>query len=82
MIQISLQELRQVAESLATLRGQTVVDAVLRSDRRQLRIELADGRMVVVALDVDAAGRPRLEVDVVVRRPADQAQLEVRFESA
>jgi hypothetical protein len=82
MIQISLQELRQMAESLATLRGQTVVDAVLRSDRRQLRIELADGRMVVVGLDIDAAGRPHLEVDVVVRRPAEHAQLEVRFESA
>jgi hypothetical protein len=80
MSQISLQELRQVAESLATLHGQTVVDAVLRSDRRQLRIELADGRMVVVALDVDAAGRPRLEVDVV-RHATEQAQLEVRFES-
>lgn len=81
MIQISLQELRQVAESLATLRGQSVVEAVMRSDRRQLRIELGDGRMVVVGLDVDAGGRPHLEVDVV-RRPADQAQLEVRFESA
>jgi hypothetical protein len=81
MSQISLQELRQMAESLATLRGQTVVDAVLRSDRRQLRIELADGRMVIVALDVDPAGRPRLEVDVV-RHATEQAQLEVRFESA
>jgi hypothetical protein len=80
MSQISLQELRQMAESLATLRGQTVVDAVLRSDRRQLRIELADGRMLVVALDVDPTGRPRLEVDVV-RRATEQAQLEVRFES-
>lgn len=81
MSQISLQDLRQMAETLATLRGQTVVDAVLRSDRRQLRIELADGRMVVVALDADSAGRSRLEVDVV-RRVAEQAQLEVRFESA
>lgn len=81
MSQISLQELRQMAETLATLRGQTIVDAVLRSDRRQLRIELADGRMVVIALDVDGTGRSRLEVDVV-RRMAEQAQLEVRFESA
>jgi hypothetical protein len=81
MSQISLQELRQVAESLATMRGQTVQQAVMRSDRRQLRIELTDGRMLVIGLDADAAGRPHLEVDVV-RRAAEPAQLEVRFETA
>ncbi|HEX5385877.1 MAG TPA: hypothetical protein VFW66_04175 [Gemmatimonadales bacterium] len=81
MLQISLQELRRVADSLATLRGQMVVGAVMRSDRRQLRVELGDGRMAVVSIDADADGRPRLEFDVV-RRPAEQPQLEVRFESA
>jgi hypothetical protein len=81
MTQVSLQELRRIAESLSVLRGKTVTDAVMRSDQRQLRIELADGHLVVVSAGTDPAGRPRLEVDVV-RRPAEHHQLEVRFESA
>jgi ABC-type uncharacterized transport system ATPase subunit len=81
MTQISLQELRRIAESLSVLRSKTVIDAVMRSDQRQLRVELADGHLVVVSADTDATGRPRLEVDVV-RRSADHHQLEVRFESA
>lgn len=81
MTQISLQELRRIAESLSVLRSKTVTDAIMRSDQRQLRVELADGHLVVVSADTDATGRPRLEVDVV-RRPAEQHQLEVRFESA
>jgi hypothetical protein len=81
MAQVSLQELRRIAESLSVLRGKTVTDAVMRSDQRQLRIELADGHLVVVSAGTDPAGRPRLEVDVV-RRPAEHHQLEVRFESA
>jgi len=81
MTQISLQELRRIADSLTILRGKTVVSAVMRSDQRQLRIELADGHLVVVSADPDPGGRPRLEVDVV-RLPAEQYQLEVRFESA
>jgi hypothetical protein len=81
MTQVSLQELRRIAESLSVLRGKTVTDAVMRSDQRQLRIELADGHLVVASAGTDPAGRPRLEVDVV-RRPAEHHQLEVRFESA
>ena len=81
MTQISLQELRRIADTLSVLRSKTVTEAVMRSDQRQLRIELADGHLVVVSADSDATGRPRLEVDVV-RRPAEQHQLEVRFESA
>jgi len=81
MTQISLQELRRIAESLGVLRSTTVTGAVMRSDQRQLRIELADGHLVVLSAGADSAGRPRLEVDVV-RRPAEHHQLEVRFESA
>ena len=81
MTQISLQELRRIAESLSVLRSKSVTDAIMRSDQRQLRIELADGHLVVVSADADPAGRPRLEVDVV-RRPAEHHQLEVRFETA
>jgi len=54
----------------------------MRSDRRQLRIEMADNIMLVVSVDIDEGGHPRLEVDVV-RPPAEPAnQLEVRFETA
>ena len=81
MTQISLQELRRIADSLSILRGKAVVSAAMRSDQRQLRIELADGHLVVVSADPDPSGRPHLEVDVV-RRPAEQHQLEVRFETA
>jgi hypothetical protein len=54
----------------------------MRSDRRQLRIDMADGQLLVVGVDTDESGRPQLEVDVV-RQPAEHGhQLEVRFESA
>ena len=69
MAPISLQDLRRVSDALAKLHGTAVVNAVMRSDLRQLRLELSDGRA-------------RLEVDVIQRRPAASSQLEVRFESA
>ena len=75
-----MQELRRVADSLAQLRGRTVVDAVMRSDLRQLRIELADGNLVVLTLDADELGRARLEVDVVRSPEIPNRQLEVRFD--
>jgi hypothetical protein len=79
---VSLQDLRRIADSLASLRGHTVGGAVMRSDRRQLRIEMEDGQLLVVGLDVDDTGHPRLEVDVI-RPPVEHGnQLEVRFESA
>ena len=81
MTQISLQELRQIADSLSALRGKSVVAAAMRSDQRQLRIELADGYLVMVTVAPDSVGRSRLEVDVVPKR-MEQHQLEVRFETA
>jgi hypothetical protein len=79
---VSLQDLRRIADSLAALRGRLVSGATMRSDRRQLRIEMADNVLLVVGVDLDEGGHPRLEVDVV-RSPADPAnQLEVRFETA
>ena len=79
---VSLHDLRRIADSLAALRGRPVTGAVMRSDRRQLRIEMADNIMLVVSVDIDEGGHPRLEVDVV-RPPAEPAnQLEVRFETA
>lgn len=79
---VSLQDLRRIAETLAAVRGRTVGGATMRSDRRQLRIDMADGQLLVVGVDTDETGRPQLEVDVV-RQPAEHGnQLEVRFESA
>ncbi|HSE27564.1 MAG TPA: hypothetical protein VLA95_04995 [Gemmatimonadales bacterium] len=81
MSNVPLQELRRVADSLAQLRGKTVVDAVMRSDLRQLRIELADGQLVVLTLDADELGRARLEVDIVRAPETATRQLEVRFDA-
>lgn len=82
MAPISLQDLRRVSDALAKLHGTAVVNAVMRSDLRQLRLELSDGTLAVVRVDADDEGRGRLEVDVIQRRPAASSQLEVRFESA
>ena len=82
MTNVPMQDLRRVAEALLQLRGRPVVDASMRSDLRQVKIELADGLVVVVAADVDEDGTPRLEVDVVRRREDPTRQLEVRFDSA
>jgi hypothetical protein len=79
---VSLQDLRRIAETLAAVRNGTVGGAIMRSDRRQLRIDMADGQLLVVSAELDESGRPQLEVDVI-RPPAEQgSQLEVRFESA
>ena len=77
----ALQDLRRVAESLAQLRGRSVVDASVRSDFRQLKLELSDGSILVVSTESDEAGRPRLEVDVVRLVEAASRQLEVRFDT-
>lgn len=83
MPQTSLQDLRRIAESMAALKGHTVLATSMRSDFRQLKLELTDGVILVVAVENDDLGRPRLEVDVV-RQPEEihRHQLEVRFEAA
>ncbi len=79
---ISIQQLRQVSDTLAQLRGCEVLDTVMRSDFRQIKIVLADATVVLIAVAADDAGQPRLEVDVVQAARADGPQLEVRFDSA
>lgn len=79
---VSLQDLRRIADTLAAVGGRTVGAAVMRSDRRQLRIEMADGQLLVVGVDIDESGRPQLEVDVIRPRAEQGNQLEVRFETA
>jgi hypothetical protein len=80
MLQIPVQDLRRVARSLQDLRGGRIEGCVMRSDLRQLKVALADGRMLVVGIEADEQGRPHLAVDVVV--PADEVsrQLDVGLE--
>lgn len=82
MTNVPVQDLRRVAEALLQLHGRSVVAASMRSDLRQVKIELADGLVIVVAADIDEDGRPRLEVDVVRRMEDPSRQLEVHFDSA
>lgn len=81
MTQVSFQDLRRIADSLAALRGKSVAAAVMRSDLRQLRLEMEDGLMMVLTVELDEAGRPRLEVDVVRQPEESGRQLEVRFDA-
>ncbi len=82
MTHLSFMELRRVADALGTLRGAQIADAMMRGDRRQLRFELADGRLAVVGIAADAEGRARLELDLIERPQASAPQLEVGFETA
>jgi len=79
---LELRELRRIAGGVARLRGDSVRDVTVRSDLRQLKVELASGLILVVSAEQDLQGRPRLEVDVV-ELPQDTAgrqQIEVRFD--
>ncbi len=82
MSSLELQQLRRVAGAVARLRGEGVREVTVRSDLRQLKVELDSGLILVVSAERDAQGRPRLEVDVVERAPDTtlRHQLEVRFE--
>ena len=78
MLQIPVQDLRRVAATLASLRGETVIDLVMRSDLRQLKVELGDGRLLVVGFELDEVGRQHhLTVDVVAPLDDLSRQLDV-----
>jgi len=79
---LELRELRRIAGGVARLRGDSVRDVTVRSDLRQLKVELASGLILVVSAEQDLQGRPRLEVDVVElpRETAARHQIEVRFD--
>jgi hypothetical protein len=77
-----LQDLRRIAVAVARLRGEAVREVTVRSDLRQIKVELQSGLILVVSAEQDGQGRPRLEVDVV-ELPQDTAarqQIEVRFD--
>ncbi len=74
-----LSDLKRVAEALSGLRGRAVEGCALRSDHRQFRLELSDGVLLVVGVDSDEHGRPRLTVDVARHGETAAGQLEVPF---
>jgi hypothetical protein len=79
---LELQDLRRIAGAVARLRSEAVREVTVRSDLRQLRVELESGLILVVSAEPDGQGRPRLQVDVV-ELPQDvsaKQQIEVRFD--
>jgi hypothetical protein len=76
----SVHDLRRIADAVAHLRDRLVLDVVLRSDCRQLRVVMDDGQMLLISLAQDASGQPRLDADLL--RGAEESmpgQLEVEF---
>ena len=77
-----LHDLRRIVAAVARLRGEGVREVTVRSDMRQLKVELDSGVILVVSAEQDDQGRPCLEVDVV-EAPQDASsrhQIEVRFD--
>jgi hypothetical protein len=73
----ALQDLRRVADALDRVRGRVLDACAIRSDLRHLRLELSDGYLLMVGVDVDEQGRPRLQVDVARQPEEATRQLEV-----
>ena len=82
MTALGVQALRRIVGAVARLRGELVHDVTVRSDVRQLKVELESGLILVVTAERDAQGRPHLEVDVVElpRDASTKQQIEVRFD--
>ena len=82
MTSLGVQALRRIVGAVARLRGELVRDVTVRSDVRQLKVELESGLILVVTAERDAQGRPQLEVDVVdlPRDSSTKQQIEVRFD--
>src|SRR5262249_23561278 len=82
MLQVPVQDLRRVAASLERLRGRAIGDCVMRSDLKQLNVELDDGRIMVIGIELEETGRQhRLTVDVVSPIEEVTRQLDVGLES-
>lgn len=78
----SVHDLRRIADAVAHLRERAVMDVVLRSDCRQLRVVLDDGQTLLLSVVTDEQGHPRLDADLL-RLPEDATtgQLEVHFDT-
>jgi hypothetical protein len=78
----SVQDLRRITEAIGQMRGRSVEDVSIRSDCRQLRVKLDDGRSLLISVLTDEDGVPRLDVDVLhAPEKLSRAQLEVRFDT-
>lgn len=77
-----LQDLRRIVAAVERLRGAVVTGVTVRSDFRQLKMDLAGGLILLIAVERDDQGRPRLEVDVIEapEDPSAQNQIEVHFD--
>lgn len=78
----NIAELRRITEAIEQLRDSVIHAAELRSDCRQMRLALSDGRTLLVSVLLEDSGRPRLDVDVLqAPSVSEQAgQLEVHFD--
>ncbi|MFQ5704512.1 MAG: hypothetical protein ACE5HT_10880 [Gemmatimonadales bacterium] len=76
-----VQDLRRIADAVGQLHGHTVEGVEIRSDCRLLRISLEEGRILLISVLLDEAGKPRLDVDLLTPRETDShGQLEVSFD--
>src|SRR3990172_2599134 len=76
-----VQELRRIAEAVGHLRDRVVLDVVMRSDCRQLRIALEGGETLLLSVLLDDAGKPRLDADLLrAMDDTSHGQLEVGFD--
>lgn len=82
MNSVALQDLRRVVAAMERLRGQQIRDVTVRSDLRNLKVELQGGLILVITAERDEQGRPHLQADVVeaVQDPAARQQIEVHFD--
>src|SRR5260370_16084576 len=67
---VELQDLRRIATAVARLRGEAVRGVTVRSDVRQLRVELEGGLNLLVSAERGAQGRAPRE-GAGVERPHD-----------
>ena len=70
----SVKDLRRIADAVGQLRDRTIHDVEVRSDCRQLRVTLDDGRLLLVSVFVDEGGVTRLDVDVLRPSPDEDGR--------
>lgn len=82
MSQLGLQDLRRVVAAVERLRGAVVSGVTVRSDLRQLKVDLVGGLILLITTERDDQGKPRLEVDVIEAPPDSSVhtQIEVHFD--
>lgn len=76
-----IHDLRRIADAVGHLRDHGVLDVVLRSDCRQLRVQLETGEVLLISVLLDEEGKPRLDADLLRLPEGHTGQLEVVFEA-